>query len=339
MKTGRIYYNNGGMFLLTDSYCRQINYLRISITDMCNLRCIYCQPMEEISKKSHYEVLRYEEIIRLASLMVQLGIRRVRITGGEPLIKRNVLHLIHNLAKIELLEELSLTTNATQLAQFAFPLKNVGVDRINISLDSLNKDRYFKITGGGNLNNVLIGIEEALKASLDPLKINMVVMKGVNDNEVEAFARLTLNKPVHVRFIEFMPIGHQKVSWTGRYLPVTVLKKRLAACFDLIPTNGLIGNGPAEYYQVNGAMGTIGFISPISNYFCSKCNRIRLTPDGQLRLCLGKEMEVDLKQPMREGASDDELKKLIIQALKHKPKWHQFHLKKSNGRQMLAIGG
>jgi cyclic pyranopterin phosphate synthase len=271
--------------------------------------------------------------------MIQLGIRRVRITGGEPLIKRNVIHLLEKLSKIELLEELSLTTNATKLAQFASSLKNAGVDRINISLDSLNKNRYFKITGGGKLNDVLIGIEEAIKAGLAPIKINMVVMKDINDKEVETFAKLTLDKPVQIRFIEFMPIGHQRVSWTERYLPSFVLKKRLNAYFDLIPTNGLPGNGPAEYYQINGAMGKIGFISPISNHFCSKCNRLRLTPDGHLRLCLGKEMEVDLKRPMREGASDNELKKLILQAIENRPKQHQFYLKESNGRQMLTIGG
>lgn len=325
--------------MLTDSYHRQINYLRLSITDMCNLRCVYCQPWKEIGKKSHEEILRYEEIIRLARLMAQLGIRRVRITGGEPLIKRDVIHLIQELAKPSLFEEVSLTTNATKLSQFAEQLKNAGVKRINISLDSLNKDRYFKITGGGNLNNVLTGIDEALKVGLTPLKINMVVMKDINDDEVEAFARLTMDKPVHVRFIEFMPIGQQKVSWAEQYLPTSALKERLSSYFNLITTNGLIGNGPAEYYQIEGAMGSLGFISAISRHFCSKCNRLRLTPDGYLRLCLGKEMEVDIKTPLREGTTDTELKQIIRQAVKHKPKGHEFYTAELNGRLMSAIGG
>lgn len=325
--------------LLEDSYHRRIDYLRISITDMCNLHCIYCQPWKKIDKKSHQEILRYEEIIRLTSLMTQLGIKRVRVTGGEPLIKKDVLLLIEELAKIELLEEVSLTTNATKLAHFAEQLKKSGVKRVNISLDSLNKDRYAQITGGGNLNDVLTGIEEALRVGLDPLKINMVVIRGINDDELEEFARLTQSEHLQVRFIEFMPIGKLGVSWTERYLPTYVLKKRLSSSFDLIPTNGLPGNGPAEYYRIKGAMGRIGFISPISNHFCSRCNRLRLTPDGHLRLCLEKEMEVDVKQPLREGASDEELKKLIIKAIKYKPKQHQFQLKKPNGRQMLTIGG
>lgn len=326
--------------MLTDSYSRTIDYLRISITDMCNLHCIYCRPWKEIGKKSHLEILRYEEIVKITSLMTQLGIRRVRVTGGEPLIKKDVLLLIEELTKIKLLEEVSLTTNATKLAHFAWQLKQVGVKRVNISLDSLNKDRYAQITGGGNLNDVLTGIEEALSVGLDPVKINMVVMKGINDDEVENFALLTYNKHLYVRFIEFMPIGQQGVFWRKRYLPSYVLKERLSSSFGLIPTNGLPGNGSAEYYRIKGgSVGEIGFISPISNHFCSRCNRLRLTPDGHLRLCLGKEMEFDLKSPLREGALDDELKKLILQAIKHKPKQHQFYLKVPNARQMVAIGG
>ncbi|MDI6736123.1 MAG: GTP 3',8-cyclase MoaA [bacterium] len=325
--------------LLEDNYHRRIDYLRISITDMCNLRCIYCQPILTTGWKSHQEILRYEEIIRLASLMVNIGIKRIRVTGGEPLIKNGVIHLIEELARVELLEELSLTTNATKLAQFAWPLKQAGVNRVNISLDSLNKEKYAQITGGGNLNNVLTGIEEALRVGLDPLKINVVVMKGINDDELEDFVRLTVDKPLQVRFIEFMPIGNLGISWVERYLPSFLLKERLANYFGLIPTNSLSGNGPAEYYRINGAMGRIGFISPISNYFCSRCNRLRLTPDGHLRLCLGMESELDLKEPLRQGASDDELKELVMQALRTKPTGHQFHLKQPNGRQMAAIGG
>lgn len=328
-----------GIAMLIDNYQRQINYLRISITDMCNLRCLYCQPKPETGWKIHQEILRYEEIIRLASLMVQLGIKHIRVTGGEPLIKKDVLLLIKGLAKIDGLGELSLTTNGTKLAQFARQLKENRVDRITISLDSLNKDRYINITGNGNLNDVLDGIDEALRVGFVPLKINMVVMAGINDDEVESFAMLTLDKPVVVRFIEFMPISQQGISWDERYLSTHVLKQRLSQKFSMTLENNIQGNGPAEYYKIDGAVGSIGFISSISNHFCDRCNRLRLTPDGHLRLCLGHEMEIDLKQPMRNRASDKELKELILQGIKNKPMGHQFQVKRPEGRQMCAIGG
>ncbi|MBI4778806.1 GTP 3',8-cyclase MoaA [Candidatus Desantisbacteria bacterium] len=325
--------------VLTDSHHRQIDYLRLSITDMCNLRCLYCQPKPEAGWKIHQEILRYEEIIKLASLMVQLGIKRIRVTGGEPLIKKDVLSLIKGLARIEGLCELALTTNGIKLVQFAGQLKENGVNRLNISLDSLNRERYSVITGGGNLEAVLAGIDEALSVGLVPLKINMVVMKGINDDEVESFARLTLNKPVIVRFIEFMPISQQGVKWDERYLPAHVLKQRLSSDFEMIPYNSIIGNGPAEYYRIKGAVGSIGFISPISNHFCVSCNRLRLTPDGHLRLCLGQDTEVDLKLPLRQGATDEELQGIITQAVWNKPVGHQFQSDRPTGRQMVAIGG
>jgi len=342
------------MMMLIDNYQRQVNYLRISITDMCNLRCLYCQPKPEAGWKIHREILRYEEIIKLASLMVQLGIKRIRVTGGEPLIKKDVLLLIKGLARIDGLEELTLTTNGTKLAQFAEQLKENKVDRINISLDSLNRERYSSITGGGNLEAVLAGIDEALSVGLVPLKINMVVMKGINDDEVESFARLTLDKPVIVRFIEFMPISQQGVEWDERYLPAYILKQRLSSNFEIIKCNSVShpvplpkgrednsvhGNGPAEYYQIKGAVGNIGFISPISDHFCVSCNRLRLTPDGHLRLCLGQDAEVDLKLPLRQGATDEELQRIITQAVWNKPAGHQFQLDRPTGRQMVAIGG
>ncbi|MBI4778432.1 GTP 3',8-cyclase MoaA [Candidatus Desantisbacteria bacterium] len=331
--------------MLIDNYQRQINYLRISITDMCNLRCFYCQPKPEMGWKTHREILRYEEIIRLASLMVQSGIKHIRVTGGEPLIKKDVLLLIEGLAKIEGLTELALTTNGTKLVQFARQLKENRVDRINISMDSLNKDRYSKITGGGRLNDVLAGIDEALRVGLVPLKINMVVMAGINDDEIESFAMLTLDKPVVVRFIEFMPISWQGISWDERYLPTHILKQRLSQKFSMIPENSIQGNGTAEYYKIGGspsgndAAGSIGFISSISKHFCDRCNRLRLTSDGHLRLCLGQDMEINLKQPMRDGASDKELKELILQGIRNKPIGHQFQVKRPEGRQMCAIGG
>jgi len=285
------------------------------------------------------ELLSYEEVTRLAQLMSQLGIRRIRVTGGEPLIKRDILYLLKELGKIESLEEISLTTNGTKLSQFAPQLKDSGVKRLNISLGSLDKDRYAQMTGGGNLNDVLFGIKEALNAGLVPLKINVVIMQGINDDEIVLFARLTLDEPLYIRFIEFMPINQPMEVWIERYIPNQVLKRRLASYFTLIPINGLAGNTPVEYYKIKDSMGGIGFISPISDHFCSKCNRLRLTPDGHLRLCLGDDMETDLKTPLRNRASDDELKELIKEALKFRAKGHQFQLKVPKSRLMSAIGG
>ncbi|MEW6620951.1 MAG: GTP 3',8-cyclase MoaA [bacterium] len=324
--------------MLIDNYHRQIDYLRLSITDMCNLRCLYCRPFEEIGKKSHFEVLRYEEIVRIASLMVRLGVKKIRITGGEPLIKRDVNHLIEKLFRIEGLEDLALTTNGTLLAQSAPLLKQAGLKRVNISLDSLDEQRYTLITGGGNLKAVLSGIDAALRANLKPVKVNMVVMNGINADEVEDFAWLTLDRALEVRFIEFMPIGRQdKLEWQREYLPNWVVKERLARYFHLVPAKVEAGNGPAEYYQIKGACGKLGFISSISDHFCQRCNRLRLTPDGHLRVCLGQTTEFDLKGPLREGASDNELTQIIIQAIKSKPISGNFNLK--GNRQMVAIGG
>ena len=322
--------------MLIDNYHRQIDYLRLSITDMCNLRCLYCRKME---KKSQMEILRYEEIIRIAQIMGGLGIRKVRITGGEPLIRKDVVSLIEKISQMRLFSEITLTTNGTKLAEFSSLLKKAGLSRVNISLDSLDSQIYSKITGGGELNKVLMGIEEAIMCDLTPVKINVVAMKGVNENEAEGFARLTIDRLLWVRFIEFMPISHHRDFWAERYLENGILKERLLNSFSLIPFDGAVGNGPAEYYQIKGAKGVIGFISPISNHFCAKCNRLRLTPDGKLRPCLGDEKEIPLKKFIRKGATDEELKELILQAIKNKPKAHHFNIKGLQGRQMVALGG
>ena len=322
--------------MLIDNYHRQIDYLRLSITDMCNLRCLYCRRME---KKSQREILRYEEIIRIAHIMGELGIRKVRITGGEPLIRKDVVSLVEKISQMRLFSEITLTTNGTKLTEFSSSLKKAGLSRVNISLDSLDKTTYSQITGGGELNEVLMGIEEAIRSDLTPVKINAVAMKGVNENEVEGFARLTIDRLLWVRFIEFMPISHHRDFWAERYLPNQVIKERLNNSFPLIPFDEATGNGPAEYYQIKGAKGVIGFISPISNHFCTKCNRVRLTPDGKLRPCLGNEKEINLKNLIRKGVSDEELKECILQGIKNKPKAHQFNIKNLQGRQMVALGG
>jgi cyclic pyranopterin phosphate synthase len=292
-----------------------------------------------MEKKTRLEILRYEEIIRIAQIIGELGIKKVRITGGEPLIRRDVVSLIEKISQMRLFSEITLTTNGTKLAEFSHQLKKAGLSRVNISLDSLDRERYFQITGGGKLNEVLMGIEEAIMNDLAPVKINVVAMKGVNEDEVEGFARLTIDRPLWVRFIEFMPISQHRNFWESRYLPSNVLKERLFNSFSLIPFDKVVGNGPAEYYQIKGAKGAIGLISPISNHFCAKCNRIRLTPDGKLRPCLGNEDEIELKDFIRKGVANEELKEIILQAIKNKPKAHHFNIKELQARQMVALGG
>lgn len=321
---------------MKDRYGRIIDYLRVSIIDWCNLHCIYCQP--EMIKRTHYEILSYEEIIRVIRLSTQLGIKKIRITGGEPLMRRNITFFIKELSRIAGIEDLAMTTNGNLLHRYACSLKEAGLQRLNISLDSLQAKKYEEITRGGKLNQVILGIEEAFKANFDPIKINIVPMKGINDDELEDFVRLTIEKPVHVRFIELMPMNHNFL-WEERYFPVSQIKERLKRCFALKPVSDVNVCGPAEYYKIDGAKGLVGFINPISEHFCSRCNRLRLTPDGKIRPCLESDMEIDIKTPLRTGQSDEEIKELLLAAVQLKPKRHQFTPKRVGLRQMSAIGG
>ncbi|MFH1562030.1 MAG: GTP 3',8-cyclase MoaA [Nitrospirota bacterium] len=326
---------------MEDNYGRTIDYLRVSIIDWCNLHCIYCQP--EMQKRTHYEILSYEEIIRIVRLAVQSGIKKIRITGGEPLMRKDITFFIKELSKIAGIEDLAMTTNGILLAKYACSLKEAGLQRLNISLDSLQAKRYEEITQGGVLEQVLLGMSEAFKANFSPIKINMVPMKGINDDELEDFVRLTIEKPVHVRFIELMPMNHNPL-WKERYFPVSQIKERLKKCFALKPVSDVnvcnaSGSGPAEYYQIDGAKGLVGFINPISEHFCSRCNRLRLTPDGKIRPCLESDTEIDIKTPIRSGQSDEEIKELLLAVVKLKPGRHQFTSKRVGLRQMSAIGG
>jgi cyclic pyranopterin phosphate synthase len=306
---------------LSDSFQRPIDYLRISVTDRCNLRCIYCMPAEGINLLQHEAILSYEEIYRVAVAAAELGIKKVRITGGEPLVRIGLSRLIQMLAQIDTIDDIALTTNGTLLAQYAEELKAAGLRRVNISLDSLKADRFKQITRVGNLDDVLAGIEAAGAAGLNPIKINMVVMAGVNDDELLDFARKTVEDGWHVRFIEHMPFN-QEMARTS-FVPVNVIRERLAALGELEPCT-FKGNGPAKYYRLPRANGTIGFITPISEHFCFRCNRLRLTADGKLRPCLLSEKEFDLRQPLRSGISDEELKKLIKRAVANKPRQHKL---------------
>jgi cyclic pyranopterin phosphate synthase len=328
-----------------DKFDREINYLRVSITDRCNLHCSYCRPKEGISLKGHDDILRYEEIIRIVSVAVKLGMIKVRITGGEPLVRRGFVEFITELKKISGLQDISLTTNGILLAQYAQGIFDAGIHRINISLDSLNKEKYFHVTNGGNLEAVLSGIAKAEEIGFSPIKINVVAIKGFNDDEVLAFAKLAVDKPFQVRFIELMPMGQSNLEHGEDYLPMTKLMQEISSKYELeqIKVKKSKSAGPATIFRIKGGRGEIGFINPVSSHFCSTCNRLRLTADGRLRACLLKEEEIDLKKALSENCSDAELEELIREAILLKPKHHDLdcsdrHLKKCH-RDMSEIGG
>jgi cyclic pyranopterin phosphate synthase len=331
------------MINLVDSFHRRIDYLRISITDHCNLKCSYCTPFGGSSKLAHSEILSYEEIRRLVEAAVQAGISKVRITGGEPLMRRGVVGLCWMLADIDGLESLTLTSNGVLLKELALPLFEAGVRRVNVSLDTLRPERFRKITGHNLLAQVLAGIQRAEEVGLYPVKLNTVVMRGINEDEVEDFARLTLKKSYHVRFIELMPTN----GWTlgdhePLFVPVEEIIKMVKRIGELSLEPSTNSAGPAKLCTLPGGVGKVGFIAPLSWHFCCSCNRLRLTADGKLRTCLFSEEEIDIKQSLRAGASLEELANIFRLAVIRKP--HGHHLKEINGqdglgRVMRAIGG
>jgi len=308
---------------LSDSFQRPINYLRVSVTDRCNLRCIYCMPAEGVSLMSHDEVLSYEEIYHVVKAAAELGINKVRLTGGEPLVRAGLPELVRLLASIDTIDDIALTTNGTLLAHHAAELKQAGLQRVNISLDTLNPDKFRRITRCGELEDTLQGIEAARAAGLDPVKINVVVMAGVNDDELPDFAARTVNEGWHVRFIELMPLnGDEPV--VSKLVSVRDMKRRLDPLGKMEPCRVSVGNGPAKYFRLPDATGTIGFITPVTEHFCYHCNRLRLTADGKLRPCLLSEEEIDLRGPLRRGASAAELKSRIEEAIARKPLGHKL---------------
>ncbi len=330
---------------MIDQYNRNINYLRVSVTDRCNLRCKYCMPKDGLSQIGHNDILRYEEMLRVIRAGVGLGISKVRITGGEPLVRRGVVDFIARLKSIPGLADISLTTNGVLLEQFAEDLFNAGIRRINVSLDSLNKEKYAAITRGGDLNAVLAGIREADRVGFAPIKINTVAIKGFNDDEILTFAAHTIDKPYQIRFIELMPLGHVGGDNHSNYLSNDVVMGIIRQAYPLTAVNGQTNkvDGPARLYRIAGGQGSIGFISPVSRHFCHACNRLRLTADGHLRACLLLDEEVDLKGPLRDGCSDGEIEDLMSQAITRKPREHTMikeerHLRKCM-KEMATIGG
>lgn len=327
--------------MLVDPYKRKINYLRISVTDRCNLRCRYCMPEEGIPLISHNEILTYEEILRIVNVFAKEGISKVRITGGEPLVRKGIVEFISRLSKIEEIKDLSLTTNGILLKDFAYELKRAGLKRVNISLDSLKRERFLEITGRDGFERVWDGILEALKVDLSPIKINMVAIKGVNDDEIESFARLTIDLPLVVRYIEYMPSGNGDNWSEENILTIDQIKKRIENIFKLNPIPQSEWDGPAKRYRIERALGEIGLIGAVSEHFCGDCNRLRLTPDGKIRTCLFSDNEIDLKEYIRNGATDDDLRQRLLIALKMKPERHHINTNqfKKCQRNMSAIGG
>lgn len=330
---------------MLDNYNREINYLRVSITDRCNLRCTYCRPKEGIALKGHDDILRYEELLRVVDQAVKMGLVKIRLTGGEPLVRRGFVEFASALKKIEGLQDISLTTNGILLDRFADDIFRAGIHRLNISLDSLNKEKYFLITGGGNIDDVFRGIAAAEKAGFSPIKINAVLINGLNDDEVLNAVKWAVKKPFQIRFIEMMPVSEVNMHQADKFLPTEKLLSRIGKHFQLEPSGGKKNkfDGPARIYKIKGGLGEIGFINPVSDHFCATCNRLRLTADGKLRACLLNEMEIDLKEPLSRSCDDDELAGLIRKAIHLKPKQHDLdctdrHLKKCS-RDMSDIGG
>lgn len=325
----------------TDKNHRIINYLRLSITDRCNLRCIYCMPEEGINFLPHGEILTYEEILHLVRLCVQSGIRKVRLTGGEPLVRKGFISFLGRLCKTEGLNEVTLTTNGVLLKEFAAEIKACGICRINISLDSLKPDRFFQITGRDYFDRVWEGIQEAERLEFNPLKLNVVVMKGINDDEVLDFARMSMEKPYHVRFIEFMPVGSNNGWSLQKFVSTKEIRENIRVLGVLRPVSSNSLDGPAQRYFIEGAKGEIGLIGALSNHFCEKCNRLRMTAEGHLRGCLFSDQETDIKTPLREGKGDAHLLKLISHAIKNKPKDHGLgrYGPRKCVRHMSSIGG
>ncbi len=325
---------------LIDRFQRHLNYLRISITDRCNLRCIYCMPRELIPRLQHADVLRYEEIIRAAAVAARLGITKLRITGGEPLVRRDACDLLARLTALPGIREVSLTTNGVLLAERIEAIRAAGVRRINVSLDSLDPRRFAAITGADHFQRVWDGLQAAAASGMHPVKINVVALRGVNEDELADFARLTLSYPFHVRFIEHMPIGQSDFKPSAALLTPEIQSK-LAVLGPLEPVPRSRDDGPAQRFRLPGALGEIGFISALSHHFCSRCNRLRLTASGQLRPCLLSDRQEDLRTPLRAGASDEVLAAVFLSAVRHKPDGHHIGQKIPEAvcGQMSAIGG
>ena len=333
---------------MKDGLGRTIEYLRISLTDRCNFRCIYCMPEEGVESLCHDDILRIEEMARVVRIAAELGIRSVRLTGGEPLVRRGVVDLVREISNTPGIENVSMTTNGVLLTRMADDLRAAGLSRVNISLDTLDADQFHMITRRGRLQDTLDGIDAALSHGFDPVKVNAVTVRRL-DQDFLAFARLSVDRPLHVRFIEYMPVGESSgvdgCGWGKEDVVPSeevfdVINERAAAQglpgLEPAGDDEPLGWGPARYYRFPGALGTVGFISPLSNHFCSQCNRLRLTADGKLRPCLFSDEEYDLRHALREQ-DDDAVRAVFAQTLGAKPDEH--HNRVGTERGMSQIGG
>ncbi|MEX2180982.1 MAG: GTP 3',8-cyclase MoaA [Gemmatimonadaceae bacterium] len=323
---------------LRDQHGRVIEYLRISVTDRCNFRCVYCMPEQGLEWLPKYDILSYEEITGVVEQLAPLGLRRLRITGGEPTIRPDLVRLIAMLRAVPGIEDIALSTNGVKLPAMATALAAAGLDRVNLSADSLQPARIAQIARRKLSFDPVSAARAALDAGLDPVKLNVVVMRGVNDDEILDFARLTLQLPVHVRFIELMPVGEMAHLTNEHIVPSSEVLGRIAGLGALAPSEGPArGNGPAAYHRLAGAPGTIGVITPMTHTYCGSCNRVRLTADGRLRTCLYGDHEVNLRDPLRRG---ERLEPLFVQALAEKPLEHNLLQLKVGGLKALSqVGG
>ncbi len=325
------------MAKLIDSFGRSIDYVRVSVTDRCDLRCGYCMPKQFHDFHEPEEWLTFEEIERVMAAFARLGTRRIRLTGGEPLVRKDLPQLAQRLSALPGIEDLSLSTNATRMDKHAVDLHAAGISRLNIRLDSLNADTFKQITGG-KLEKVLNGIMAAKAAGFRPIKINMVLMKGVNDHEVEDMVNFCIQHSLTLRFIETMPVGDSGRAATEHYIDLGDIRKKLEQRFELIP-GVMPGGGPARYLKVAGTNINIGFITPISQHFCATCNRVRLSVDGTLYTCLGQEHHMALRPLLRAGIDDKELELAIINAIHLKPERHEFKEKPEQILRFMSYTG
>ncbi len=322
---------------LFDQYGREINYVRLSVTDRCDLRCRYCMPKGFKGFSEPKEWLTFEEMTRVVRNFSDMGVAHVRVTGGEPLVRKNVDDLVRRLAHLPGVEDLSMSTNAVRLAQMAEKLKDAGLHRLNVSLDSIRADRYREITGG-KLHKVLDGLEEAKRLDLDPIKINCVLMKGVNDDEIHDILAYCTERDFTLRLIETMPIGDSGRSAQENYMSLEKVREALSRDFDLIP-DLIPGGGPARYYRLSGRSTRIGFITPISQHFCASCNRLRISCNGDIYTCLGDETRYPLGRYLRAGCNDESLKQHIRKAIDLKPKQHKFRTNRQQVVRLMSLTG
>lgn len=333
------------MAILTDRFGRVHDYLRISVTDRCNLRCLYCMPEEGVEFTDSSNLLTYDQIVEVAEAGASLGISKLRITGGEPLVRQGLDGLIKRLADIPGIRDIAMTTNGIYLAKHAEALKKAGLNRVNISLDTLDPARFKFIARRGDLKRVMEGIEAAAAVGFDPIKLNCVLLKGINEDEIAAFLKLAHDQPMHVRFIEYMPIGHADDNWKNHYLPLSrVLEIAGEQGYAISPKPNVKGNGPSDDWQIEGGRGSFGLIHPISDHFCKSCNRLRLTADGSIKPCLYWVDELNVKTAL---GSLEAMQALLLRAMDVKPENHEMAAKLAGeaqshvptDRRMSQIGG